>query len=54
MKKFAWVLGALVVLAVQGCSAESRGTAKELGNDMKRDINAGAQKVDRAVEDAVD
>lgn len=55
MKKIAWMLGTFALLAVvQGCSYESRDTAKELGNDLKRDVNAGAQKVDRAVQDAVD
>ena len=43
-----------IFLMIQGCSGETRGTAKELGNDIKRDVNQTAQDVDRKVEDAID
>jgi hypothetical protein len=48
------VIMTIAFLAVQGCSGETRSTAKEFGNDLKRDVNAAAQDIDRKVEDATD
>ena len=41
------VIFTIIFLMVQGCGGESRGTAKELGNDLKRDVNSAAQNVDQ-------
>lgn len=56
MKKEMMVITAafLTGLVLVSCSPESRDSVKELGNDMKRDVNKAAQNVDRAVEDAMD
>ncbi len=44
----------MMAMSIVGCSSESQNSAKELGNDMKRDINKVAQDVDRKVDDATD
>ena len=48
------IFSTLFLLTVQGCSSETRGSVKELGNDIKRDIHKTAQDVDRKVQDAAD
>lgn len=53
MKKLLAILF-LSVLAVQGCSRDTRDDLKEFGNDAKRDVNKAARDVDDAVKDAVD
>lgn len=45
---------AFVSLLAQGCSGETRGSLKEAGNDMKRDVNDVARKADNKVQDALD
>ena len=52
MRKLACLFTLMLVL--QGCSRETQSDVKELGNDMKRDVNKAAQEVDAAVQDAVD
>ena len=48
------IIGTLVFLSFQGCSGETRSTARELGNDLKRDVNQAAQNIEGKVEDALD
>ena len=43
-----------VFVLAQGCSDQTRGDLKEVGSDMKRDINKTARNVDDKVQDAVD
>ena len=38
---------------LQGCSQETRGDLKEMGQDMKTDVNRTARDVDNKAEDAV-
>lgn len=55
MKKWTmFVLIAFVSLLAQGCSHETSADLKEVGRDMKRDINKAARDVDDKVQDAVE
>ena len=50
-------LGLVIVfsaLMIAGCSEQTQGNVKELGNVLKRDVNKAARNVDDAVKDAVD
>lgn len=44
----------LVAGSAYGCSREARDSAKELGNDMKRDVKEAGRDIRDAAQDATD
>ncbi len=50
---FTALSAAVVLVVVAGCSRETQQDARVLANDLKRDVNAAAIKVDAEVERAV-
>lgn len=54
MKTRIWMVCALLVLSAYGCSQGVRDDAKELGNDMKRDVKKATRNVQDAAQDAMD
>lgn len=54
MKKQLIVLLGLLTVVIYGCSRGAQEDVKELGNDVKRDVQKAARNVDDAAKDAMD
>ena len=53
MKIRTFIALSVLLIVVGGCSREVQHDSKELGSDLKRDVNQAAREVDAKVDDAV-